>query len=187
MATIFLTDEEKVALATCAKKLSIPVDWLYTQIAMESSFDPLARNPASGARGLIQFMPSTAKSMGFASTDQLVATYPTITSQVLGPVYAYFASGMPYNSLEDLLAKTFYPKARVWARKDGNWNRKLPAAVQKQNKGIDSLATYAKFAVARARKYGIKTTVAKGGILGSVALGLLLGGLILYRRVVLAS
>lgn len=60
---------ELVALAT---RLGLSADFLAAVISFETggTFDPAIRNPSSGATGLIQFMPSTAKQLG-TSTDAL--------------------------------------------------------------------------------------------------------------------
>jgi len=65
--TATLTPEEWTALKNTAKKLNVPSDSLYRLINFESGWDPKAKNPTSGARGLIQFMPSTASWLGFSA------------------------------------------------------------------------------------------------------------------------
>ena len=63
-----LTKTDRKALDETASALDVSPDILYKLINFESEWDPKARNPASGARGLIQFMPSTAKGMGYKAT-----------------------------------------------------------------------------------------------------------------------
>jgi soluble lytic murein transglycosylase-like protein len=60
-----LSPSEETALQALANKLGASRDSLYKMIYFESKWNPQARNPVSGARGLIQFMPSTARGMGF--------------------------------------------------------------------------------------------------------------------------
>lgn len=60
-----LSANEEKTLTDLAAKLGTPRDSLYKLINFESSWDPLATNPYSGARGLVQFMPKTAKNMGY--------------------------------------------------------------------------------------------------------------------------
>jgi hypothetical protein len=67
-----LTAAEDAALAKVAGWLGVAKDSLYKEINFESGWDPLARNPYSGARGLVQFMPKTARNMGFAATAATV-------------------------------------------------------------------------------------------------------------------
>lgn len=63
-----LTPAENAELTATARKLGVSADSLHRLISFESGWDPQARNKYSGARGLIQFMPSTARSMGFSGT-----------------------------------------------------------------------------------------------------------------------
>jgi soluble lytic murein transglycosylase-like protein len=63
--TAELTDKEWTALKSLGTKLNMSWQPLFKLITMESAWDPKARNPSSGARGLIQFMPSTAEGMGY--------------------------------------------------------------------------------------------------------------------------
>ncbi|HBC04295.1 MAG TPA: hypothetical protein DC015_08915, partial [Aequorivita sp.] len=53
-------------LNSVAANLGIDVNWLMAVINFESAgtFSPSIQNKYSGATGLIQFMPSTAKSLG---------------------------------------------------------------------------------------------------------------------------
>jgi len=52
------------SLAQTATRLGIDPAWLANVINFESGGNPQARNPVSGATGLIQFMPSTAQRLG---------------------------------------------------------------------------------------------------------------------------
>ena len=63
--TAVLTASEWTALKDTAASLGMSWQPLYKLINFESRWDPKARNPSSGARGLIQFMPSTAEGMGY--------------------------------------------------------------------------------------------------------------------------
>ena len=62
-----LSAAEDAALASTAAKLGVAKDSLYKLINFESGWNPQATNRYTGARGLIQFMPKTAKGMGFAA------------------------------------------------------------------------------------------------------------------------
>jgi soluble lytic murein transglycosylase-like protein len=63
--TAQLTHAEWTELKKTASALGMTWEPLYKQIHFESRWDPKARNPKSGARGLIQFIPSTAEAMGY--------------------------------------------------------------------------------------------------------------------------
>lgn len=64
-AAVSLSKDESAALKKTASELNISTDSLYKLINFESGWNPQAKNPKSGARGLIQFMPSTAAGMGY--------------------------------------------------------------------------------------------------------------------------
>ena len=57
-----------------AKKYNVPEDYLYAVMSFETggTFDPAQKNMAgSGATGLIQFMPDTAKGLGTSTTEAI--------------------------------------------------------------------------------------------------------------------
>lgn len=169
---------ESYALGALADALKVPYDALYTLINFESGFNPTARNPYTGARGLIQFMPATARSLGFASADELVKKYPRIVDQlnIGGPVHKYLKMFSPFTSEYDLFMSVFYPKARRM-----NPLAPFPANVQKVNPGIITPWDYVRKAYLRS----MKTLPAIPAIAGAGA-GLLVVGLIvaflLYRK-----
>ena len=160
--TVKLSASESAALAQAAAQLGIPAAWLSTAIANESSWNPAAKNPNSSARGLLQWIDSTAQGMGYASAADLVAQNPTREAQLLGPVVAYLAKWKPIRSLEDLGAVIFYPAYR------NKIDAALPAAVQKANPGIVTLRDYVN------RYLSPKVEVAAGA--GLLLLVLLAGG-----------
>lgn len=94
------------ALAATAQWLGVPVDWLAAPISFESGFNPAAVNAASGATGLIQFMPSTARNLGTTTQALKGMTF----TQQLEYVKAYFAGKRgQLHSLEDVYLAIFYP------------------------------------------------------------------------------
>lgn len=88
--------------------LSIDADWLMFVMYFESRLNPQAKNAYSGAVGLIQFMPSTAKNLGTTAEDLLKMD----NVEQLFYVRKYLA---PYagkiKSLTDLYLCVFFPKA----------------------------------------------------------------------------
>jgi hypothetical protein len=87
------TDTDKKAINDLAKELGVDPDWILATIAYESggTFNPKKSNEAgSSAKGLIQFVDSTARDLGFKNSQDLVDKYPTIESQIRGPVRDYF-------------------------------------------------------------------------------------------------
>lgn len=93
---------------TISSRLGINPEWLMAVMYFESGLNHKAKNKASGAVGLIQFMPSTLKNMG------LTADYITSITNVeqLDYVYQYLA---PYKgkmrSLVDVYFAVFFPSA----------------------------------------------------------------------------
>ena len=112
----------------CAE-LQIEANWLMFVMWFESKLNPQAVNPISGATGLIQFMPSTARSLGTTTT---VLKHMSNVQQ-LDYVLAYLR---PYKDRMkrwiDVYLAVFYPKAM------GNPNFVITSdIVAKQNKIFD--------------------------------------------------
>lgn len=143
-----LKPSETKALKDISKKLNIPDNWLYELINFESKFDPFARNPRSGARGLIQFINSTAKTMGFTNADQIIITHPTIEMQLRGPVYEYLKKYQPFPTELSLYMSVFYPVARNW-----NENKWFPLKVRQYNPGINTPKDYYNYVKGTSKKY----------------------------------
>jgi hypothetical protein len=112
-----------------SSELGIEANWLMFVMWFESKLNPQAVNPISGAQGLIQFMPSTARSLG-TTTDVLKRMNNV---QQLDYVLAYLR---PYKGKMkrwiDVYLAVFYPKAM------GNPNFVITSdIVAKQNKVFD--------------------------------------------------
>jgi len=127
----------QIALDSLAANLGIPSLWLDRLLSFESGFNPLARNPISGARGLIQFTNTTARGMGYASADDLVSKFPSASAQLAGPVFAYLNPLRPFPTEQSLYMAVFYPAARNWPLV-----RAFPAAVRAVNPGIITVSDY---------------------------------------------
>jgi hypothetical protein len=101
------------------------------------------RNRVSGATGLIQFMPATAKAMGF-TTDQLAAMSPV---QQMDEVYRYFSRYKGrFGTVQSVYMAVFYPKAMTWAL-----TAVFPPNVQRVNPGIRTVADYVSLVNRRAK------------------------------------
>jgi hypothetical protein len=91
-----------------SNELGIEANWLMFVMWFESKLNPQAVNPISSAVGLIQFMPSTARSLG-TNTDVLKRMNNV---QQLDYVLAYLR---PYKGKMkrwiDVYLAVFYPKA----------------------------------------------------------------------------
>lgn len=131
-----MTGSEKAYLQLIAQRLNVNYSDLYNLIKFESGFNPKAKNPYSSARGLLQFTDSTAKSLGFKSSADLVKKHPTVLTQ-LTIVERYLSQFKPFYGKQSLYMSVFYPKARNW-----NPYREFPTTVQAVNPGVKTPADY---------------------------------------------
>lgn len=146
-----LSQPELRALIACAESLGFDPDWLACVIAFETggSFSPSQRNKwaeanaakkgavYSGAIGLIQFMPNTAKNLGTSSAALAKMTFIEQLEYVKRYLKSYAAR---IKSLEDCYLAVFYPAAigrsDEWVVGDRNVNG-FSAKVYQQNAGFD--------------------------------------------------
>lgn len=126
------TFESKVV--QIANAIGFDPNWLMIVMFFESGLNPQAVNPTSGASGLIQFMPPTAKNLGTTVED--IRKMDAI--EQLDYVYQYL---LPYkgkiSSLVDLYLRVFYPAA-VGQPSDYVLGGNNPEKVAAQNKIFDS-------------------------------------------------
>lgn len=141
MITISLSRSEQQALQNIADMIGANIIDLAALIQFESGWDPQAKNPYSSAKGLIQFIDSTAQELGFANSAELIMLHPTKLSQLRGPVAEYFARRYaqygPLNTKHKLSMSVFYP-AYINQPSD----QIFPQNVRAVNPGIDNPAQY---------------------------------------------
>ena len=162
------------AVIAVANRLGTDPGALANLIAFESGWNPAAVNPRSGATGLIQFMPTTAASLG-TTTEALKGMS---ARQQMRFVEAYLRSvGGPISRPEDLYLAVFYPKAR-----GGDLNQVFPSAVRHANPGIDTPRDYvmrvegaARVSTGTIQRIGRRPSAesGEGGGLGLLLLGIL--------------
>jgi hypothetical protein len=140
-----INDEKFVAYC---KLIGVDKEWLWNLINFESGWNPKIKNPLSSARGLIQFMDSTAQELGYYNSQDLIDKNPTIESQLWGPVWKYLKQYMPFNTEQSLYMAIFYPKARTWSL-----DTEFPDSVKKVNPGIVTVGDY----VNKVRKKALRT------------------------------
>lgn len=116
------------------------LDFFYKLIEFESGNNPLAKNPRSSARGLIQFLDSTAKELGYANSLDLVSKHPSYESQLKGPVLAYMKRYRPYKNKYDIAMAVFYPK---YIGKSPD--TQFPDNVKSANPGINTPRDYVSY------------------------------------------
>lgn len=117
-------------------QLGIPPEWLMAVIYSESRFNAAVENhKGSGATGLIQFMPETARDFGISTGELRTMEH----AKQLNIVYEYLNKVRnkygEYNSLTDLYLAILYPKALT-----GDYCFTLyaePSAMYSQNSGLD--------------------------------------------------
>ena len=132
-----LTQAERIAVFDLADWLDVQPDNLMACMAWESAetFSPKVKNAAgSGAVGLIQFMPATARALG-TTTTALAAM--TVIEQ-LAYVKRYF---QPYRgrlrTLSDLYMAILWPRGIGKAESYVLWTKAKNPVTYGQNAGID--------------------------------------------------
>lgn len=132
-----MRNEDKIALNEVAQKLAIPVEWLARLINFESRFNPRAANPKSTAKGLIQFIDSSAKQIGFKNSQDLIDKLPGIADQLRFAVLPYFEQYKPYPTQQALYMAVFYPSYRLVSP-----NTVFPDSVRAVNPKINTVQDY---------------------------------------------
>ena len=122
-----ITDSQNLAISNVADKLNIPFKWLRDLIFFESKGDPSATNPLSSAKGLIQFIDSTAKDLGYNDSLDLIKKEPTFEDQIGGSVYKYLKRYAPFKNNVEFTNAVFYPKYRK------KINKEFPLNIQRVN------------------------------------------------------
>lgn len=138
-------------LIALARKLGTKPQYIANVINFESRWNPAIVNQASGATGLIQFMPTTAKGLGTTTT----ALAGMNTAQQFAYVEKYFLGvGKKLPSQIDVFMAVYYPRA---IGKSPDWvigsdrDAEYVAKVQSQNPGIKTIADYAAKALLSAK------------------------------------
>ncbi|NMC63865.1 MAG: lytic transglycosylase domain-containing protein [SAR324 cluster bacterium] len=105
-----LDSQFTTAVSNMASRLGTNPDWILKVMAFETggSFSTSIRNPRSGATGLIQFMPSTAKRLG-TSTSALAQMSKIEQLKYVEQYFAPYAGKM--NTFEDVCMAVFWPAA----------------------------------------------------------------------------
>lgn len=128
----------KLGVIWIEEQIGLPADFLMSCMAFESActFSPAIKNAAgSGAVGLIQFMPPTARRLG-TTTAELAAMAP---ERQLGFVYKYFEAfgrDLSHWGLEDVYMAILYPAA-IGKSLDWPMPWKYGSIAYRQNAGLD--------------------------------------------------
>jgi len=131
-----LVDQDfRVKVKSVASGLNVDPNWLMAIMAFETgrTFSPSTKNAASGATGLIQFLPSTAASLG---TSTLALSRMTAVEQ-LDVVAAYFNQYRGrLSSLGDTYMAVLWPAAMGKIDSTVIWQS--PSIEYQQNEGLDA-------------------------------------------------
>ncbi len=128
------SEEERERIEEIATKLGFEKTWIYLVIHKESRGNPKAVNKRSGAAGLIQFLPSTAKLYG-TTTAKL---YNMTVLEQLDYVEEYFErvdNKYDIKSFFELYLSVFYPNAM--GKHDSYIIGHKGSRLVSQNKGVD--------------------------------------------------
>lgn len=107
------------------------------------TFSPSVKNRISGATGLIQFMPKTARSLG--TTTESLARMGQVEQMFWVEKYLkQFRKDK--GTVQALFMSVFYPKAMSWPL-----DKEFPSIVQKSNPGINTVRDYVAVATRNAK------------------------------------
>ena len=126
--------EFRAKLVDVAASLGVNPTWLAAIISFESAgtFSSTIRNGQSGATGLIQFMPSTAKRLG-TTVDELAAMTPENQLDYVGKYFEPWRHRL--STLADLYMAVLWPRA---IGQPDNYHLFEDGSIQyAQNKGLD--------------------------------------------------
>lgn len=138
-----MSDPRKRVIRDVARKIGTRPEWLDALINFETAgtYNPRIKNPHSSARGLIQFIDSTARSeFGVSDSLALVNKYPDFESQMYNAVLPYLKKYAPYPTKQKLYMAVFYPKYMNVAP-----DTPFPESVRKVNRGISTPQDYINF------------------------------------------
>jgi hypothetical protein len=125
------------AIKEVSANLGVSSDDLQKLIMFESGFNPSAKNQYTGARGLIQFMPDTARAMGYKDADEIVKKFPSAEAQLKGPVLSYLSKYKPFSTKQSLYMSVFYPQYR-----NVPIDTAFSDSIRKVNPGINFVSDY---------------------------------------------
>lgn len=160
-------------IVAVAQRLGADPHTLANLINFESGGRTTAINPTSGASGLIQFMPSTARRLG--TTVEAIRKMSAAQQMVYVEKYLRPYKGK-LTSPVAVYMSVFYPVAMNWPT-----SKEFPKNVQAANPGIRTPADYARL-VERRAKMKTAMVVAGAGLSLWVLIGIGVGGALWWKR-----
>jgi hypothetical protein len=114
-----------------ARGIGVPADWLMQIMYTESRFNPKAQNRVTGAVGLIQFMPATARNVLKLEPEQILAMNNLQQLDLVERFYRiYTDGGGRFRQFSDLYMWAFRPVVLYKKQPDSTV---LPDEVIRQN------------------------------------------------------
>jgi len=126
-----------VAVTTLAQDLGVDPQGILAVMDFETggTFDPTVENAAgSGATGLIQFMPATARGLG-TTTEQLARMSRAEQMIYVRKYFEQFSNDLSGGDVDDLYMTVLYPKAV--GKPDGYVLFRSGTTAYSQNRGLD--------------------------------------------------
>jgi Transglycosylase SLT domain len=126
------------SVKSVSKRLGVPYTWFLAIISHESNGKKTAVNSISGATGLIQFIPSTAKRLN--TTTYKLSRMSRISQLTYCEKYFMkdIAENGKYRSLVDMYVGCFLPTRRSRVKNDSSVITQKGEIYYTQNKGLDS-------------------------------------------------
>ncbi|MBV9760224.1 MAG: hypothetical protein JO340_06655 [Acidobacteriaceae bacterium] len=130
-----VSSDFKARVLDLCDNLGMEADYLMSAMAFESgeTFSASIRNQASGATGLIQFMPSTAVHMG-TTIDELAAMTPVAQLEYVEKYFQPYRNRL--QTLEDHYMAILWPAAI--GKQDSFVLFAEPSKAYQQNAGLDA-------------------------------------------------
>jgi hypothetical protein len=129
----------KEQLQRAAATLGVPVYQLDALITAESNHKTTARNPHTGAVGLLQWLDPRARDLGYKDKEDLYNNNKTYEQQ-LNLIVRDLSRYRPFKNQQELYLSVFYP---AWRKKSPL--TQFPDSVQRVNPGIRTVGDYVKF------------------------------------------
>lgn len=168
-----LNTAEMTALFDLAKTIGVSPAIVYKLAFFESSLNPLAQNDKSTARGIFQWIDSTARGLGFRSSASLIAENPTLYSQLI-LAKRYFARMAPFSSDYDFVISNFLPAYRKLSPDTPLLSLPNGEKIQKANPALKTLRDYYNRVKKIKLPAGMPEPVTRPGVLGLVVVGAVL-------------